>query len=64
MEKFKFLKEKNLILYLIGPTMIEIIFSLDNLFFFYFFLIFQKKNHGRPKNYNDLSPFTQPNFAI
>ena len=63
MEKFKFLKEKKLILYLIGPTMIEVIFSLDNLFFSIFFN-FSKKNHGRPKNYYDLSPFTQPNFAI
>ena len=43
--------------------MIEIIFSLDNLFFVYFFQFFQKKNQGRPKNYAKVPRLTQQNFT-
>ena len=43
--------------------MIEINFLPDIYSFFYFFRFFQKKNHGRPKNYAKVPRLTQPNFT-
>ena len=53
---------KNQILYLIGHTILEIIFLLDILILLHFF-IFSKNDQARPKDYSKIPKVPQPNFA-